>query len=96
MVLPYRAAYRLRVSRVVIEAMNLGMPAVATRDTTLWSQLSEFGVGRECDDGSADSLAAAIRGVAKEFTRLTAEARGKATQSAEHFSVKHFRQTLVS
>jgi glycosyltransferase involved in cell wall biosynthesis len=94
MLLPYRSPYRLRVSRVVIEAMNLGMPVVATRATTLWSQLSEYGVGAGCDDGSADSLATAICGVAKEFTRLAAEARGKAGQSQEHFSVKNFRKTL--
>lgn len=96
MVLPYRDAYRLRVSRVVIEAMNLGIPAVATRDTTLWLQLSEFSVGRGCDDGSSDSLATAICGAAKEFTHLAAEARGKAGQSQEHFSVKNFRKTLFS
>jgi len=94
MLLPYRSPYRLRVSRVVIEAMNLGMPVVATRATTLWSQLSEYGVGAGCDDGGADSLATAICGVAKEFTRLAAEARGKAGQSQEHFSVKNFRKTL--
>lgn len=96
MVLPYRDAYRLRVSRVVIEAMNLGIPAVATRETTLWLQLSEFGVGRGCDDGNAESLATAIRGATKEFTHLAAEARGKAGQSEEHFSVKNFRKTLFS
>ena len=96
MVLPYRLAYRLRVSRVVIEAMALGMPVIATRGTTLWLQLSEFGVGRECDEGSADNLAAAICGVAKEFARLAAEARGKAGQALEHFSVRNFRKTLLA
>jgi len=60
------------------------------------TQLSEYGVGRQCDDGSADSLATAICAVAKEFSRLAAEARVKAGQSQEHFSVEHFRQTLVS
>ena len=96
MVLPYREAYRLRVSRVVIEAMNLGMPVVTTRATTLWSQLSEYGAGEGCEDGSAESLAAAICEVAKDFHHLAAEARAKAGQSQEHFSVKSFRKTLIS
>ena len=60
MVLAYRAAYRLRVSRVVIEAINLCMPVVATGNTTLLEQAKEFGVARGCSDGSAEDLPASI------------------------------------
>jgi glycosyltransferase involved in cell wall biosynthesis len=90
MVLPYRSPYRLRVSRVVIEAMMNGMPVIATRDTTLF----EYGVVVGCEDGSAKSLAKAILEVAESFGRLQEDARLKAKAVAESFSVRYFRELL--
>jgi glycosyltransferase involved in cell wall biosynthesis len=94
MVLPYRAAYRLRVSRVVIEAMNLGMPVVATRNTTLHEQAKEFGVARDCSDGSAEDLAASILDVVRDFAQLRDAAKAKVLTSRAHFSVKGFCDRL--
>ena len=94
MVLPYRAAYRLRVSRVVIEAINLGMPVVATRNTTLLEQAKEFGVARGCSDGSAEDLAASILDMVHDFAQLRDAARAKVSGSRAHFSVKGFCDRL--
>ena len=94
MVLPYRSPYRLRVSRVVIEAMMNKMPVIATRDTTLFEQAEEYGVVVGCEDGSAKSLAKAILEVAESFGRLQEDARLKAKAVAESFSVRYFRELL--
>jgi glycosyltransferase involved in cell wall biosynthesis len=94
MVLPYRSPYRLRVSRVVIEAMICGMPVIATRGTTLFEQAEEYGVAIECEDGSAESLAHAILKVAEGFEMMRVSARGRATSAGESFSVKYFVDLL--
>jgi glycosyltransferase involved in cell wall biosynthesis len=94
MVLPYRSPYRLRVSRVVVEAMMHGMPVIATRDTTLFEQAEEYGVVVGCEDGSAESLAKAILEVAESFGRLEEDARLNAKTAAESFSVRYFRELL--
>lgn len=94
MVLPYRAAYRLRVSRVVIEAMNLGMPVVATRNTTLHEQAREFGVARDCSDGSVEDLAASILDVVRDFAHLRDAVKAKVLTSRAHFSVRGFCDRL--
>jgi glycosyltransferase involved in cell wall biosynthesis len=90
MVLPYRSPYRLRVSRVVIEAMLLGMPVIATKGTTLFQQAEELGEVVGCEDGSEESLAEAILEVAASFGRLQEDARLKAKTAAESFSVRYF------
>jgi hypothetical protein len=94
MVLPYRSPYRLRVSRVVIEAMMNGMPVVATRGTTLFEQAEEYGVVVGCEDGDAESLAKAMLEVAARFESLQTSAQEKASAAAESFSVGCFRDLL--
>jgi len=94
MVLPYRSPYRLRVSRVVIEAMMNGMPVIATRETTLFEQAEKYGVAIGCEEGSAESLAQAMLEVAEIFGRLQEDARLKAKAVAESFSVRYFRELL--
>jgi glycosyltransferase involved in cell wall biosynthesis len=94
MVLPYRSPYRLRVSRVVIEAMICGMPVIATRGTTLFEQAEEYGVAIECEEGSAESLAEAILEAVKKFDAIRACARARATSARERFSVGYFRGLL--
>ena len=96
MVLPYRSPYRLRVSRVVIEAMLNGMPVIATRGTTLFKQAEEYGVVIGCEEGDAESLAQAMLEVAGRFEMLRASAEDKANAAAESFSVGHFRDLLHS
>ena len=94
MVLPYRSPYRLRVSRVVIEAMIHGMPVVATRGTTLFEQAQDHGVVMGCEEGSAESLARAILEVADDFVVMRETAEQKAKKTAERFSVEYFRELL--
>jgi glycosyltransferase involved in cell wall biosynthesis len=94
MVLPYRSPYRLRVSRVVIEAMLNGMPVIATRGTTLFEQAEEYGVVVGCEEGDAESLAEAMLEVAARFEMLRADAKEKVNAAAESFSVEYFRELL--
>jgi glycosyltransferase involved in cell wall biosynthesis len=96
MVLPYRSPYRLRVSRVVIEAMLNGMPVIATRGTSLFEQAEEYGVVIGCEEGDAESLAEAMLEVAEMFEMLRANAEGKVNAAAESFSVGYFRDLLHS
>jgi glycosyltransferase involved in cell wall biosynthesis len=95
MVLPYRRPYRLRVSRVVIEAMNSGMPIIATRDTTLMEQAEEFGAAEKCEQDSANDLARAMLATVEQFSRLRESAMAKAKTSRNHFSVCTFRKALL-
>jgi glycosyltransferase involved in cell wall biosynthesis len=95
MVLPYRSPYRLRVSRVVIEAMLKAMPVIATRGTTLLEQAEEYGIVVGCEEGNAEGLAEAMLEVAKRFEMLRASAEGKVNAAAESFSVGYFRDLLA-
>jgi glycosyltransferase involved in cell wall biosynthesis len=94
MVLPYRSPYRLRVSRVVIEAMIHGLQVVATGGTTLFEQAQEHGVVVGCDEGNAESLAQAILEVAESFESMQKAAAQKAEKALESFSVSYFRDLL--
>lgn len=90
MLLPYRDPYRFRVSRVVIEAMSAGMPAVASEYTTAWEQLSRFGAGLPCDTDSPTSLALAIAEVEGRASELIERANCQVNAVREHFSVRTF------
>jgi glycosyltransferase involved in cell wall biosynthesis len=96
MVLPYRKPYRLRVSRVVIEAMLNGMPVIATEDTTLLEQANEHGCGLACQEGSAESLARAILQAAANSDLMQRVAKEKAPEVQSNFSVDRFRQLLMN
>jgi glycosyltransferase involved in cell wall biosynthesis len=96
MVLPYRSPYRLRVSRVVIEAMIHGMPVIATEGTTLFEQAEEHGVVVGCEEGCAESLARAILEFAEVFAAMREAAEKKAEKAAESFSVGYFRELLMN
>jgi len=96
MVLPYQSrSYRVRVSRVVIEAMVHGLPVVTTEGTTMWSQVCQFGAGLPYVEGDALSLAEAIRKMAADFADYAAAAQSRAPQAREHFSVATFRKLLL-
>jgi glycosyltransferase involved in cell wall biosynthesis len=95
MVLPYRSPYRLRVSRVVIEAMLNGMPVIATRETTLYDQAEEYGVVVGCEEGDAESLAGAMLEVAEDFEMMRASSEDKVDGAEESFSVVYFPALLA-
>lgn len=96
MVLPYRAPYRLRVSRVVIEAMLHGMPVIATEGTTLYDQANAHGCGLGCEEGSVEGLAKRILEAAANFETLQLSARAKIPDAERNFSVDCFRQLLIN
>ncbi len=96
MLLPYRrSSYDLRVSRVIIEAMVNGIPAVATSGTTLAAQAAEFGAVVECEDGSAKSLCAAIETAERNYPDLREYAIEQMPKARVHFSVKKFRESVL-
>ncbi len=96
MLLPYRSPYRLRVSRVVIEGMILGIPLVVTRGTTLWDQASRYGCAKACDEDSAESVAEAILALFDEYEEASRRAKDCRAEALRHFSVAEFRRRLVS
>ena len=96
MVLPYRSPYRLRVSRVVIEAMLKAMPVIATRGTTLLEQAEEYGIVVGCEEGNAESLARAILQAAANSDLMQRVAKEKAPEVQSNFSVDRFRQILMN
>jgi glycosyltransferase involved in cell wall biosynthesis len=96
LMLPYRkSSYDLRVSRVVIEAMVHGIPVIATKGTTLAIQAEEYGACVTCEDGSVESLMAAICEAVDHHTVLKTKAEGLATTAAVHFSVNTFRNIAL-
>jgi glycosyltransferase involved in cell wall biosynthesis len=94
MLLPYRDPYVLRVSRVVIEAMKLAIPVVTTMNTTLADQAGEFGSVLVCEQSSAQSLAREISRAVADYKQLVQCAGAREAAARDHFSVRHFRETL--
>ena len=94
MVLPYRESYRFRISRVVIEAMQMGVPVIASRGTTLCQQAEEFGAVVPCDQDSVESLREAIRYAIDNIADLKTRAQVRAPAAREHFSVRVFRERV--
>ena len=94
--LPYRAAYRLRVSRVVIEAMALGKPVIVTAGTTLHDQAQSQGVLEACKDGCPESLALAIRTMLRRYESAARMAAERAGRVCSEFSVRAFREKLTA
>jgi glycosyltransferase involved in cell wall biosynthesis len=97
MLLPYRlSSYRLRGSRVLIEAMVNGTPVVVTRGTTMADQAERFGVAVLCDDDNVESLVAAIETAERNYESLVASAYERQAKARKHFSVDHFRRLLMT
>lgn len=96
MVLPYRTSYRLRVSRVVIEAMVLGKPVIVTSGTTLHDQAQSRGAAVACEDGSPESLASAIRVLLGRYESVARAAAEQADAASHEFSVHAFREMLAA
>ena len=96
MLLPYRlAGYRLRGSRVVIEAVVNGLPVIATRGTALAGMVEVFGAGLFCEDGDPESLALAIREMETRYDELDRAAKEKAIAAAREFSIESFRRVFL-
>lgn len=96
LLLPYGKDYRLRVSRVVIEALAQGKPFVVGSGTTLEDQGREFGASVIFDNKSVDSLVQALQAAVANFAQLDHQAHHHAAAAREHFSVATFRNILLS
>ena len=96
LLLPYGKDYRLRVSRVVIEALVIGKPVVVAHGTTLENQSRDFGASVAFDAKSVDSLVEALREAIKGITKLSGQARGQSPGARDHFSVATFRSSLLA
>jgi glycosyltransferase involved in cell wall biosynthesis len=95
MILPYRArSYGLRVSRLAIEAMTLGIPMVVTEGTTMEEQSRMFGAAVTFPDGDCPKLAAAIRQAVQDWESLQELALSRRLPARDHFSVAFFRAEL--
>jgi len=95
--LPYRlSAYRLRGSRVVVEAVVNGIPAIVTRGSALAGVAESHGAALTCEDGSAESLAHAIREMEERYEELKSVAAERAPAAARAFSAHSFRETFLS
>ena len=96
-VLPYRlSSYRLRGSRVAIEAMVHGIPMVATRGTAPAQQAEQFGAVVLCEDENVGSLVQAIHMIQQNFAALKERAEQQKVNAREHFSVRQFRDFLLA
>lgn len=95
MALPYRSPYKLRVSRVVIEAMIMGMPVVTSADTTLNQQACQFGIDITCEQNNADSLAKAITTTLEQYAEHKRKAMDARDLVRQHFSVRAFRDGIM-
>jgi glycosyltransferase involved in cell wall biosynthesis len=96
MLLPYRlSSYRLRGSRVVMEAVVNGIPVVATRGTALAEVVEAFGSGLYCEDGDPENLARAIREMEERYDELSRAAKERAPAAAMEFSVGSFRRVFL-
>jgi glycosyltransferase involved in cell wall biosynthesis len=96
MLLPYRlTSYRLRGSRVVMEAVVNGMPVIATRGTALAEVVESYGAGLFCEDGDPESLAIAIREMEERYDEFKQAAEARTAAAAREFSVESFRHTFL-
>jgi glycosyltransferase involved in cell wall biosynthesis len=96
MVLSYRSPYRLRVSRVVIEAIMHGIPVITTTGTTLFEQVEEFGEVVGCEHGNAKSLAEAIFQSFIKSTEWDVATQTKKNVARKHFSISNFQKLFQS
>jgi glycosyltransferase involved in cell wall biosynthesis len=97
MLLPYRiSSYRLRVSRVVIEAMINGIIVIATDGTTLVDQAAEFGALVRCKNEDPVSVAEAINYAINHYEDLINQSQLNISKVQFHFSVKYFRNCFLT
>jgi len=94
LLLPYGTDYRLRVSRVVIEALVGGKPVVVASATTLEEQSREFGASIAFDGASDVALLDALKLAVKDIDKLVEQARQRASAARHHFSVTAFRGVI--
>ncbi|OZV69238.1 glycosyltransferase [Winogradskyella aurantia] len=97
MLLPYRnASYYARVSRVAIEATNMGIPCVFTKGGWLQETISTYGAGIGIRDESVDDLVMAIKEMISNFNAYKKQATEKKAISIAYFEPINFCEQLLN
>lgn len=76
---PYRRRpFQTRTSAVISDAVSLGKPVVATRDTWAGDIVERFELGATFEDGSVSGMVSALRDVATRHSHFVGRARAAA------------------
>jgi glycosyltransferase involved in cell wall biosynthesis len=95
MILPYRLhSYRLRGSRVALEAMVNGIPLIAPRESSIAEQMNEYGAGVLFEDGNVASLVEAIVSMHRDFGAVRRQAEARRAAARAEFSIERFRSIV--
>jgi glycosyltransferase involved in cell wall biosynthesis len=97
LLLPYRgagSAYSLRVSRVLIEGLVNGLPAIVTARSTLAQQLRDFGAGLAVEERDIAAYVEALHEMSVHWRDYRARAEERMLAARSHFSVAEFRRCL--
>ncbi|OMP31780.1 glycosyltransferase [Mangrovimonas sp. DI 80] len=97
MLLPYRnSSYYARVSRVAIEATNMGIPCVYTKGGWLEDTISEYGSGVGIDDESVEALVQGIKELIGNFKDYKTTSSQNKTRSIAYFQPSNFCNQLLA
>ncbi len=97
LILPYRCdPYTTRLSRVTIEAMQVGRPIIYPKGSWLEFAIEQDGVGLGFEDGSANSLLMTIKEAAAQLDELKERALEKAAEARASYSSKSFAEKLLA
>ncbi|WP_053976070.1 glycosyltransferase [Mangrovimonas xylaniphaga] len=97
MLLPYRnSSYYARVSRVAIEATNMGIPCVYTKGGWLEDTISEYGSGVGIDDESVEALVKGIKEIIGNFKDYKTISLQNKTRSIAYFQPYNFCKQLLA
>lgn len=97
MILPYRlAAYRLRGSRVAIEAAVNGIPVICTAGSTLADTIEQHGAGITFTEANVDDLVRALAEAVHQFAGLATKASHRQASARAYYSVERFRADLLA
>lgn len=95
MVLPYRrSSYFARISGVAVEAVTGGIPVIATADTWTSELVANSGAGIAVPDGDANTLAAAMGDLARDYRRYREMAVARQQQALNANSGAAFLECL--
>jgi len=96
LLLPYRCtSYKLRVSRVVIEALCNGIPVVVTKNSTLEADASDYGSSISVNDEDIESIVMGIHAAETNYSTLKESALKSQKTACASYSVQKFRSILL-
>lgn len=97
MVLPYRnSSYYARLSRILVEAVCLGIPIIYTKSGWMEETVLEYGSGKGIEDGDYLALADAITELSDNYSFYKVQAKKNAKKAINYFSANNFVKSLLS